>query len=301
MANIITSEDIKSFMQSATDSAARLALATPSPMAALVIDTAQLRNTKTIAAGSAVTFSGAPDSGSTFGLEITNSSGVAVTLTIPSSFSVAQQGAITSVSIAANGLLFLQWSYDGSTYFLYGDPPLTTGTGNFVLATSPTLVTPILGTPTSGNLANCTGYPGSGIGYVLRWSMGQAGSISANTTYYCGDSGNGGFSGLGTQGRFGVQVPKAGAVKGIMFTNFGSGGDTNVGRNVSCELWKTNASTGLSDAWDWPGAGSFPIRRALVTGSIAVAITDYLEIKVITPVTWTAPTANTLTVSVYIE
>ena len=31
-----------------------------------------------------------------------------------------------------------------------------TGTGSLVFATSPTLVTPILGTPTSGNLANCT-------------------------------------------------------------------------------------------------------------------------------------------------
>lgn len=31
-----------------------------------------------------------------------------------------------------------------------------TGTGNFVRETSPTLVTPLLGTPTSGNLANCT-------------------------------------------------------------------------------------------------------------------------------------------------
>lgn len=32
-----------------------------------------------------------------------------------------------------------------------------TGTGNNVLATSPTLVTPVLGTPASGNLANCLG------------------------------------------------------------------------------------------------------------------------------------------------
>jgi len=39
----------------------------------------------------------------------------------------------------------------------------TTGTGNNVLSTSPTLVTPILGTPTSGNLANCTGYPAGSI------------------------------------------------------------------------------------------------------------------------------------------
>lgn len=34
-----------------------------------------------------------------------------------------------------------------------------TGSGNLVFATSPTLVTPILGTPTSGTLTNCTGLP----------------------------------------------------------------------------------------------------------------------------------------------
>ena len=39
----------------------------------------------------------------------------------------------------------------------------TTGSGSVVLSTSPTLVTPALGTPSSGNLANCTGYPVGGI------------------------------------------------------------------------------------------------------------------------------------------
>jgi hypothetical protein len=34
-----------------------------------------------------------------------------------------------------------------------------TGTGSAVFATSPTLVTPLLGTPTSGTLTNCTGLP----------------------------------------------------------------------------------------------------------------------------------------------
>ena len=34
-----------------------------------------------------------------------------------------------------------------------------TGTGSVVLATSPTLVTPVLGTPASGTLTNCTGLP----------------------------------------------------------------------------------------------------------------------------------------------
>ena len=34
-----------------------------------------------------------------------------------------------------------------------------TGSGLAVFATSPNLITPILGTPTSGNLTNCTGFP----------------------------------------------------------------------------------------------------------------------------------------------
>jgi hypothetical protein len=38
-----------------------------------------------------------------------------------------------------------------------------TGSGSNVLATSPTLVTPILGTPTSGLLTNCTGLPNAGL------------------------------------------------------------------------------------------------------------------------------------------
>ena len=49
-----------------------------------------------------------------------------------------------------------------------------TGTGSLVFATSPTLVTPLLGTPTSGTLTNCTGYTvgnisglGTGVGTWL--------------------------------------------------------------------------------------------------------------------------------------
>jgi len=38
-----------------------------------------------------------------------------------------------------------------------------TGSGSLVFATSPTLVTPLLGTPTSGTLTNCTGLPVAGI------------------------------------------------------------------------------------------------------------------------------------------
>jgi hypothetical protein len=52
----------------------------------------------------------------------------------------------------------------------------STGTGANVLGTSPTLVTPLLGTPTSGNLANCTGIPAPA---ALSTASGSAPSYSA--------------------------------------------------------------------------------------------------------------------------
>jgi len=57
-----------------------------------------------------------------------------------------------------------------------------TGTGALVFATSPTLVTPVLGTPASGTLTNCTGLPISTGVAGLASGMGTflAGASSAN-------------------------------------------------------------------------------------------------------------------------
>lgn len=41
-----------------------------------------------------------------------------------------------------------------------------TGSGNYVKATSPTLTTPVLGTPTSGNLSNCTADGTNAVGFL---------------------------------------------------------------------------------------------------------------------------------------
>ena len=72
----------------------------------------------------------------------------------------------------------------------------TSGTGNIVLATSPTLVTPALGTPASGVLTNCTGLPiaGGGTG---------AATFTAYSVICAGTTATGAFqnvSGLGTSG-----------------------------------------------------------------------------------------------------
>lgn len=44
-----------------------------------------------------------------------------------------------------------------------------TGTGTLVFSTSPVLVAPILGTPNSGNLINCTGFPAAALSGMASW------------------------------------------------------------------------------------------------------------------------------------
>jgi hypothetical protein len=61
----------------------------------------------------------------------------------------------------------------------------STGSGNVVLSTSPTLVTPVLGTPTSGNLSGCTADGTNGVGYINVPQNAQTGSY----TLVAGDAG----------------------------------------------------------------------------------------------------------------
>ena len=64
----------------------------------------------------------------------------------------------------------------------------STGTGGLVRTTSPVLVTPALGTPSSGDLSNCTGFPSSGT-YKLLGTTTTAGgetTIPFDNTYLNG-------------------------------------------------------------------------------------------------------------------
>lgn len=68
-----------------------------------------------------------------------------------------------------------------------------TGTGALVFANTPTLVTPVLGTPTSGNLSNCTAYPmtsltGLGTGVATFLATPSSSNLAAAVT---GETGTG--------------------------------------------------------------------------------------------------------------
>ena len=85
-----------------------------------------------------------------------NSSGAALVITVPAGITVMVTCIGTTLTTAADWEAGLT---DFSTY---------TGTGAVVLATSPTLVTPALGTPASGVLTNCTGYTAGNISGTIN-------------------------------------------------------------------------------------------------------------------------------------
>jgi len=129
------------------------------------------------------------------GIGITNASG-SITIansgvtSIVAGTGISVSGATGAVTVSNSSTM----TYPGagianSTGTAWGTSYTTTGSGTVVaLATSPTFVTPVLGTPSSGTLTSCTGLPvgtgisglGTGVATALAVNVGSAGAFVTN-------------------------------------------------------------------------------------------------------------------------
>ena len=106
----------------------------------------------------------------------------------------------------------------------------STGSGSVVLSTSPSLTTPVLGTPTSGNLSNCTADGTNNVGYR---NIPQSGS-DKTTSYSLATTDVGKFVGVGTSGS--ITVPNSTFAAGDVVSIF-----NNTTGNVTLTMSITTA------------------------------------------------------------
>jgi hypothetical protein len=171
----------------------------------------------------------------------------------------------------------------------------STGSGSNVLSTSPTLVTPLLGTPTSGTLTNCTGYTFANIASKPTTLSGYGITDAATSTHVHGNITNAGAigstanlpiitttSGVLTTGSFGTAAntfcqgndsrlsDTRNTTNSVTFNNGGAGGATGSTFNGSAALTVSYNTIGAPSTTGTNASGSWGIS---ITGSAATLTT----------------------------
>jgi hypothetical protein len=104
----------------------------------------------------------------------------------------------------------------------------STGSGNNVLSTSPTLVTPLLGTPTSGVLTNCTGYTTANLSGTINLTTQVTGTLPIA---------NGGTNSTATATAGGVGY---GTGTAHAYTAVGTSGQVLISNAASAPTWSSS-------------------------------------------------------------
>ena len=201
---------------------------------------------------------------------------------------------ISRLSITGAGVVSIQNLTASQAVFTDASKNLVsnaiTGSGSVVMSTSPTLVTPILGTPTSGTLTNCTGLPvatgisGFGTGVATFLATPSSANLAAAVT---NETGTGALVfatsptlvtpllGTPTSGTLTscTGLPLTTGVTGTLPVANGGTGITSLGTGVATWLGTPSSANLLAAMTDETGTGAlvFATSPTLVTPNIGAA------------------------------